>query len=77
MRFAAHDLAGAQITFSTGVPAMNLTQNFPNSYPSQAEVVPSGIHKLGHPLCVPPMGRAESYAESYAGVQTQPCTGCV
>lgn len=60
MRFAALGLAGAQDAFGTGVPAVpavDHTQNFPNPYLGQAEVVPNGIHKLGSPILVPPMGR--------------------
>lgn len=72
MRSTAPGLAGALSAFGTGVPATDHTQNFPNPYLGHAEVVPSGIHKLGGPLHVPPVGRAESYA----GEQTQPCTGC-
>lgn len=71
MRSAAYGLAGAQSAFSTGVDAADHIQNFPNPHQVHAEVVPSGIHKLGRLLHVVPVGRTESHA----GEQTQPSTG--
>lgn len=65
-------MALLESAFSTRVPAADHTKNFPNPYLRQADMVPSRIHKLGGPLNVSVVGRAESYA----GEQTQPCTGC-
>lgn len=54
VRSAAPGLAGAPSTFVTGVPVADHTQNSPNPYLDQTEVVPSGIHKLGGPhMCHP------------------------
>lgn len=67
MRSTAPGLAGALSTFGTGVPAAHHTQNLPNPYLGQVEVVTSGIDKLGGPLHLPPMVSRPSLAQGVTG----------